>query len=145
MGLLGGQPRKDGRVRFVLAGVVMAALPACSAGHQDTSGRSYPLPSDGWQPGQPEAGVTWTGNFEASLTKQGACAWLGPAKYITVWPAGYRVRFNPTELIAPDGQVAAEGGQYVGFEGGHLPAGIAVPSYCGNPTTGAFMLQGPSS
>jgi hypothetical protein len=89
--------------------------------------------------------VIWTGNFEASLTKQGACAWLGPAKYVTVWPAGYRVRFNPTELIEPDGQVAAKAGQYVGFNGGHATTGVALPSYCGSPSTGAFMLQGPSS
>lgn len=86
-----------------------------------------------------------TGNFEASLTKQGACAWLGPARYVTVWPAGYRVRFKPTELIAPDGRVAAKAGQYVGFRGGHVTSGMTLPSYCGNPSTGTFMLEGPSS
>lgn len=145
MGLLGGRPSRNGLPRFVLASLLLVALGACGAAHHDRSARSYPLPSDGWKAGEPEAGVILTGNFEASLTKQGACAWLGPAKYVTVWPAGYRVRFNPTELIAPDGRVVAKAGEYVGFNGGHVTREMALPSFCGDPSTGALMLQGPSS
>lgn len=143
MELPGGRPWRKGLARFVLTGLVLVALPACTR-NQDTSGKSYPLPSDGWKPGQPEVPVILTGNFEAMLTKKGACAWLGPAKFVTVWPAGYSVRFNPTELIAPGGHVAAKAGEYVGFNGGQVSPGAALPSYCGNPSTGAFMLQGPS-
>ena len=95
---------------------------ACGSSH--TATRAFPLPSDGWKPGQPETGVILTGDFDASITSHGACAWLGPARYVILWPAGYRVKFHPTELIGPAGQVVARAGQYIGFEGGHVARGM---------------------
>ena len=114
---------------------------ACSSAGSHTAATAYSLPSDGWRPGQPEAGVIWTGNFDAVLTTRGACAWLGPARYVTLGPAGYRVKFKPTELIGPDGQVVAKAGQYVGFRGGHVGP-MPLLSYCGPSNDGAFILEG---
>ena len=69
-----------------------------------------------------------TGDFQAQLTSRGACAWLGPSKkYLVLWPAGYGVKFHPTELVGPNGQVLAKGGPYVAFEGGSLLPGVVGP------------------
>jgi hypothetical protein len=123
---------------LTLAAVIAGG--ACTS--SPTATRAFPLPSDGWKLGQAETGVILTGDFEATLTSHGACAWLGPARYVIIlWPAGYQVKFLPTELLGPDGQVVARAGQYVGFEGGHVTPGMSPPAYCG-PTEGAFMLEG---
>ena len=60
---------------------------------------AYGLPSDGWKPGQADMEEAFGGPFRAMLTKSGACAWIGSATVL--WPAGYRVRFHPTELLDP--------------------------------------------
>jgi hypothetical protein len=109
----------------VAVGFLVSTLGACSVSHPT---RVFPLLSDGWTPGDPIHKVILTGTFEADLTSKGACAWLGPSKrYLVLWPSGYGVRFNPTELIGPNGQVLAKGGQYVGFEGGSLLPGVVGP------------------
>lgn len=133
--------------QLIATAVVMLNLTGCatdSSSPAHSSTQVYPLPSDGWKPGMPETGVILTGTFEAALTAQGACAWLGPAKYVTLWPAGYGVRFHPTELIGAEGQVLAKAGEYVGFEGGHLPSGESVSQRCGPADKDALMLQGKS-
>ena len=80
------------------------------------------------------------GTFEADLSSKGACAWLGPSKrYLVLWPAGYGVRFNPTELIGPNGEVLAKGGQYVGFEGGSLLPGVVGPGGTIHPDARAYL------
>ena len=110
---------------ITLIGVLAAGLGACATSRPTGV---FPLLSDGWVPGDPIHKVILTGTFEADLTSTGACAWLGPSKrYLVLWPAGYGVRFNPTELIGPGGQVLAKGGQYVGFEGGSLLPGVVGP------------------
>ena len=53
--------------------------------------------------------------------------------------AGYRVRFDPTELLSPSGKVVAREGQEVNAGGGvydrqraaSLFPSPAIPSYCG--------------
>ena len=129
------------RPRWPIRGTLL--LVACLAGGACSSppATTYPLPSDGWKAGQPQAGVILTGVFDAVLTSHGACAWLGPARYVTLWPAGYRVRFKPTELIGPSGKVVATAGQYIGFTGGHVRPGTSLPSFCGSVAGGAFMLE----
>jgi len=81
--------------------------------------KTYPLLSDGWN-----GGVALTalhvGRFHAFSTSQGACAWLGGQRAF-LWPAGYRVRFNPTELIAPGGAVVGREGTLM-FVGGGVAA-----------------------
>ena len=115
-------------VMAVAVGVMVAAA-GCSSANTGKAGVVYPLPSDGWQPGQPEYHVLGSGTFEAVLTRQGACAWLGPAKYVILWPEGYGVRFHPTELIGPTGKVLAKAGEYVAFPAGPLLPG-GLPNRC---------------
>lgn len=59
------------------------------------------------------------GEFHATLTDEGARAWLGDnSDMLYLWPFGFRVRFNPTELIGPEGQVLATEGVALTFAGG---------------------------
>jgi hypothetical protein len=101
----------------------------------------YQLPTDGWKPGDGSLLMGIRGPFHAILTTSGACAWFGPPNQGTdyLWPAGYQVRFNPTELIDPSGHVVARQGQMINGGGGgytrqealslHPPP--VVPNYCG--------------
>jgi hypothetical protein len=67
----------------------------------------FSLPSNGWHAGEthPLAGIV--GRFHAMLDTNGARAWLGKAYRHTLWPEGWSVRFDPTELLEPNGQVFA--------------------------------------
>ena len=128
--------------RALILGLVCAG---CSSGPPALgAAKVYPLPSDGWKPGQPEGHVIFTGNFDAVLTSQGACAWIGPPRTLMYWPAGYGVRFNPTELIGPHGEVMATKGEYVGFRGARLPSGVRWTQRCGRIDHLTLMLQGTS-
>lgn len=45
------------------------------------------------------------GEFHAALTDEGARAWLSDnSDLLYLWRLGFRVRFNPTELIGPEGK-----------------------------------------
>jgi hypothetical protein len=130
---------------ILLATIQVIALSAgCSTGraadHAVTS--TYPLPSDGWKPGDSQNNVILQGNFQASLSPNGVCAWLGPPRYRMLWPSGYRVRFNPTELIGPSGAVVAHEGEYLAFHGGPAPAGLQGPPYCSSEYPDLIMIQG---
>ena len=101
----------------------------------------YRLPTDGWKPGDSYLTAGFFGRFQATLTPSGACAWMyAPNRGIVyLWPAGYRVRFHPTELLSPSGKVVAHQGQKVHAGGGgyskqavaSLSPSPATPEYCG--------------
>ena len=59
------------------------------------------------------------GPFNAVLTKDGAEAWLGRSRRRMTWPADWSVRFDPLELISPDGEVFAVEGQMLSAGGGY--------------------------
>jgi hypothetical protein len=101
----------------VVTGLVLPCWSAFAAGRQ---ARSYPLPSDGWRPGQTAMQAISSSPFQARLTKSGACTSGGSLHYL--WPAGYRVRFHPTELLGPNGQVVAHEGEYITVGGGVVGA-----------------------
>jgi hypothetical protein len=61
------------------------------------------------------------GAFHAEMTPDGARAWLGDERKPTRWPEGCGVRFDPTELIGPDGAVVAREGDAIAFAGGGFP------------------------
>jgi hypothetical protein len=82
------------------------------------------LPSDGWTNGHGGREI-FGGTFHAALTPSGACAWMGG--YNVLWPAGYHVRFHPTELLNPKGKVVAREGQFVAA-GGQLVGTASWPS-----------------
>jgi hypothetical protein len=101
--------------------------------------RSYPLLSSGWKPGLEQQDARISGLFHAALTANGACAWLGDGAIVYRWPAGYRVRFNPTELLDRDGRVVARQGDLVSFGGGG-PAALEE-SRCGAPGQQEWLVQ----
>lgn len=97
----------------------------------------FPLPSDGWKPGDPSLLALTGGVFQAQMTTRGACAWLGTTRTSFLWPAGYTVRFHPTELIDPRGHVVAHEGQRLYAGGGSGPTSGAAGTRCavpGHPT-----------
>jgi hypothetical protein len=67
------------------------------------------------------------GPFHASMRGGVACAWIGSEGLPDLWPAGYRVRFHPTELIDPHGRVVARQGQVVSSAGGIDPGTPGEP------------------
>ena len=81
-----------------------------------------PQPGNGWRLGDPALTALSGGAFHATLTAEGACAWRGTGDVPYLWPEGYRVRFNPTELINPQGQVVAHEGDRLKVGGGEVPA-----------------------
>ena len=101
----------------VLATVALPLSDACAAPPAERT-RSYPLPSDGWKPGQGAMEAISAAPFHATLTRSGACTSDRSVSYL--WPAGYRVRFHPTVLLDPAGKVVARQGQYVTVGGGFV-------------------------
>ena len=100
----------------------------------------YRLPTDGWKPGDGRLLAGFLGPFHATLTPSGACASMGnQADIVFLWPAGYQVRFHPTQLLSPSGKVVAYQNQWVNAGGGGYPwlAALSlhpppiIPSYCG--------------
>ena len=120
-----------GRLTRLAGALLIGALAVgCSSGTGDVLTRgatasarapgehSYRLLPTGWRPGEASLTALTAGAFHAILTPRGACAWLGPQRRAFVWPVGYRVRFNPTELLDPHGKVIAREGQMLGTGGG---------------------------
>ena len=60
------------------------------------------------------------GVFHAEMTEHGPEAWLNDRKP-TIWPEGYKVRFNPTVLLDANGLVVAHEGEVVTSGGGYRP------------------------
>ena len=56
-----------------------------------------------------------------------------------LWPAGYKVRFHPTELVDPHGRVVAHEGDLVMVGGGFVPA--SKPQRCTSPGQSPFYVQ----
>ena len=82
------------------------------------SRRTYPLPSNGWQPGMATNLAARYGPFHAALTNGKARAWLGATEEPMSWPAGWRVRFDPVELIDASGHFFARKGDPLMAAGG---------------------------
>lgn len=54
-----------------------------------------------------------TGTLGGDAELEGGCAWLDAddgTRYEVAWPDGYEVRFEPLELVGPDGETVARDG-----------------------------------
>ena len=128
---------------LIVAGCTLVACSHIAATHSEASdGPTYRLPSDGSKPGEPMWTALLFGPFEAAMTPKGPCAWLGTQEVPTLWPAGYGVRFSPTELVGPHGQIVARAGQRLSFGGGVMPSGPTAASYCGQTDDQTVALMG---
>jgi hypothetical protein len=108
---------------IVVLGSVVCPLSGAYATTLNQRARSYPLPSDGWKPGQSAMEAISSAPFHATFTRSGTCTSDGVIDYL--WPAGYRVRFHPTVLLDPTGRIVAHQGQYVTVGGGF----VGTPSW----------------
>ena len=131
--------------------VVILAAAGCASGANTTAASShspaavvnactYPLPAVQLPSSAPTDmfnSAEIRGNFHATLLASGvACAWLGGAQAKpTTWPSGWRVRFNPTQLIDPSGKTVASEGDWVTAGGGVGVNPAAVHSPCIPPGT----------
>jgi hypothetical protein len=130
--------------------VVVMLVVILPAGHSDPApGRvaivsspaaSYPLPSDGWKPGDPGFDALTFGPLHASRRGDQVCAWLGATYRPMLWPEGYSVRLNPVELIGPNGAVIAREGQTLAVGGGGNPAKAGTP--CARTGQETFYVNG---
>jgi hypothetical protein len=107
-----------GGTRAVSEGVLEPGL----ARPRTMSHHAYALPSDGWKPGDMAMLALTSGEFHAVLTPDGACAWLGSRGGTDLWPAGYKVRFDPTRLLNAKGRVVAREGDVLQVGGGFATA-----------------------
>lgn len=132
-------------VTLALGGFVPAA--SGSTPSHLTHDHLYALPSDGWKPGDGAFLVGGFGSFFATLTPSGACAgWrsipAGRGSIDAVWPAGYRVRFHPTELLDALGAVVARQGERIDVGGSFAsPQDPAYGKYTRDRCADAFVVQ----
>jgi hypothetical protein len=101
---------------------------------------TYPLPSDGWKPGDPSLYARTAGPFHAARRNGQICAWLGDTFRPMLWPAAYSVRLNPVELISPYGTIVAREGQNLGAAGGIGNAKPDTP--CSQPGQSTWYING---
>jgi hypothetical protein len=105
-----------GVVAFLgLVGNVAASAAGASVHERSASAHAYSLPSDGSRADRSRAASIFGGTFHARLTESSACAWMGTNGVL--WPAGYRIEFNPTRLVDSGGRVVAHQGQFVSAGG----------------------------
>jgi hypothetical protein len=120
-------------------GIVTQLLPGDSRGPAQplplapaSTPKVFPLPSDGWRPGDPALDALAIGPFHATRFKNGqVCAWLGTNFRPTLWPQGYHVRLHPVQLLGPGGRVVAGAGDVLSTGGGGEPAPAGTP--CAHP------------
>jgi hypothetical protein len=120
------------RRRVLLLGATTAlalGLAACGG-----SARSFtaPLPTYAAIPQGPQLNPLTSWVFQAEMTPKGACASLGGSALSSVsflWPSGYKVRFNPTELLGPNGHVVVREGGLLNFTS--FPT--TLPDRCRSP------------
>ena len=105
-----------------------------------TGSQTYPLPGDGWKPGDASLDALTAGPFHAARRDGQVCAWLGDSFRPMLWPAGYQVRLDPVELIAPDGTVVARQGEKVDAGGGGGEAKPGTP--CAHSGEWTFFISG---
>ena len=125
----------------LVIGVATVASPLSTAGAATLTQRvrSYPLPSDGWKVGQSAMEAISSAPFHATLTRSGACTPDGSVGYL--WPARYRVRFDPTVLLDPEGRVVAHQGQNITVGGGFVGTASRPSAERCYPGESVFAIQ----
>ena len=98
------------------------------------------LPSDGWKPGESAFTAEAFGALHGvKVSGRVGCAWLGPRRSPFEWPAGYRLRVDPIELVDGTGRVVGKSGEGLAFGGEGAFAKVASP--CGGRGKWTFYVQ----
>jgi len=110
------------------ASCLLLALAAACGGGQTArqSANYYPVPTSSWRPGDPSLSALTIGPLSAGMYRGSWCIWLGSRdsrREPVVWPAGFRARRTPLELVDSHGTVVAWGGERIKIGGGIGPAG----------------------
>lgn len=107
----------------ILIAVTVALTSLAGCGAADTTGEPV---DDSAGPDQPApapdagSGESLSGTLQGSAELEGGCAWLvadGGEQYEVIYPDGYEIRFDPVELLGPDGEVVASEGDEVTVTG----------------------------
>jgi hypothetical protein len=115
--------------RLAAAAVLLVLLLAACGETTDVGGPvddpEQPLPvepdegiGDGAEP--PAGATSVTGTLGGDADLEGGCAWVDGedgTRYEVQYPAGHEVRFDPLELVGPDGDVIAAEGDTVTITG----------------------------
>lgn len=67
-----------------------------------------------------EDGMEITGTLGGDAQLEGGCAWLDAGdgtRYEVLYPDGYRIQFDPVQLVDPDGEVVASEGDTLTVRG----------------------------
>jgi len=107
---------------FLLVGTLAAC--GTSAASSPGAAKLYPLPTSSWRPGDPSLHALTIGTRAAGPYRGRWCVWLvgpGSRRFPIVWPAGFRARRRPLELVDSRGTVVARGGERIELGGGVAP------------------------
>jgi hypothetical protein len=95
------------------------------------------VPTSPWRPGDFALRALTFGTLRGGYVRSTFCVWLaGPGgREAVIWPAGYRARIHPLELVDAAGTVVARDGDRISVAGGQTPGG-----YLPGPPWSACML-----
>lgn len=88
------------------------------------------LPTSPWRPGDAARTAALEGFLTGGMGPCGNyCVWVEYRGHVTpiVWPAGFRARLDPLELLDGQGRVVARGGDYLRLGGAGRPANPREP------------------
>jgi hypothetical protein len=119
---------RSGAVRSAAAALLAVGLLASCAttGTRSFGHGLHRVPTSSWRPGDPSLDALAIGTLTAGLDRHRWCLWLtgpGSRRNPVVWPAGFRARRHPVELLDSRGRVVARGGERIKLGGGGGPAG----------------------
>jgi hypothetical protein len=107
--------------------LLLAGAAACGSSQAASQSAKYePVPTSSWRPGDPSLTALTIGPLSAGMVRGRWCIWLGgrgSRREAVVWPAGFRARRHPVELVDSRGTVVARGGERIKIGGGIGPAG----------------------
>lgn len=106
--------------------LLLSVIAACGTSQASAPGaRSYSVPTSSWRPGDASLSALAMGKLAAGRYRGQWCVWLtarsGTGRGPVVWPAGFRARRHPLELLDVHGNVVARGGELIKFGGGVAP------------------------
>jgi hypothetical protein len=88
---------------------------------------AQPIPTwDSPDPGEPGEAAAIEGVLRGDASVDGGCLWLEQSPSgkpsAVLWPEGFGARFDPVQLIGPDGEVVAQEGDTIIASGGEHPS-----------------------
>lgn len=82
------------------------------------------VPTSSWRPGEPARLAAIEGVLSGGMASCGNyCVWIDDEGLVTpvIWPAGFRARLDPLELLDAGGQVVAREGDHLRVGGSYQP------------------------